>query len=165
MAYVATYLPGILSTSHAARAMFAVFSVFLLFAVGILKLTENKKIKVIVVVILSVVLIANIDKTINCEIELKEQNMRDEIWCKQVLNEIELYEYREGLDIQTSGNSVVIAKYAMRSIFNYYGEREFNVSEMSNEKKDAYFEDKDWSEYCKEEQLVFEDDTLYVCCY
>lgn len=178
LAYVATYLPGILSTSHAARAMFAVFSAFLLFVVGILKLTENRKIKVIVVVILSVVLIANIVKTINREIEFKEQNMRDEIWCKQVLNEIELYESREGikieniefchdesLDIQTSGNSVVIAKYAMRSIFNYYGEREFNVSEMSNEKKDAYFEDKDWSEYCKEEQLVFEDDTLYVCCY
>lgn len=182
LAYIATYLPGILSTSHAARAMFAVFSIFIMFSAGIIALTKNKLIKGKVMLVLLVVFFVNTVRVIDCEMSLKKQNEIDKVWCEQILNEIEIYELQSGVKIEeimfchdaehdmkvtenSYGESAVLAEYSLRSMFRYYGERDFKVTEVSKEEKTEYFGEKDWKSYSMEEQLMFEENTLFLCCY
>lgn len=176
-AYISAYIPGILSTSHAARAMFALFSVFALFTIGTLILSESKLIKTAFCIILSIVLISNIFVFVKGEINLKKQNDIDGIWCEQVIEEIEKYEkveqeikqiyycYDDKTDIAEYSESAVCHTYSLRSMINYYSNRDFKVIKMPEETKNSYFKDKNWDDINIKEQLIFVEDTLYLCCY
>ena len=176
-AYIAAYMPGILSTSHAARAMFALFSIFPLLTIGGLILSESKKIRIVLCIVLSAVLISNIVISINCEINLKKQNVEDKIWSLQVIETIDKYEltqqevtqifycYDEHTDIAAYAESAVLHKSSLKSMLAYYSNRIFEVKEMGLEEKQKYFCNKEWTQTNTDEQMVFEGDTLYLCCY
>ena len=176
-AYVSAYAPGILSTSHAARAMFALFSVFALFTIGTLVLSESKLIKTVICIALSVVLLSDIYVFVNCEMNLKKQNDVDKLWSEQIIEAIENYEkdeqeikqiyycYDDNTDIAAYTESAVYQDYSLQSMINYYSGRDFEVDEMTEEEKTKYFKGKNWTEINVEEQLVFVDDSLYLCCY
>lgn len=55
------------------------------------------------------------------------------------------------------------ADWATKSILEYYAKKQFNVVQK-NEKIEEYFKNKNWDFY-NEEQLVFNDNTLHLCCY
>ncbi len=176
-AYVAAYTPGILSTSHAARAMFALFSVFALFVIGTLVLTDNKYIKLVLCAVLSVVLVMNIFVSINREMNLKKQNESDKIWSEQIIEKIEEYEgenqeitqiyfcYDDNTNLSVYAESAVCYNYSLRSMINYYSNRGFEATEMTAEEKEKYFGNKEWDVINTEEQMIFDSDTLYLCCY
>ena len=50
-------------------------------------------------------------------------------------------------------------------IINYYAKRNFEKIDMPEEIYKKYFAKKQWDYYKPEEQLVFIDDTLYICVY
>ena len=176
-AYISAYAPGILSTSHAARAMFALFAVFALFVVGTLILTDNKYIKIVLSAILSVVLISNISVFIDREINQKKQNDVDKMWAEQIIENIEKYEkenqeitqiyycYDSTTDIAVFAETAVYQRYSLEAMINYYSDRNFKANGMSVEDGEKYFGDKEWTEINTEEQLVFEGDAVYLCCY
>ena len=176
-AYISAYVPGILSTSHAARAMFALFSIFALFTIGTLILYESKFIKTALCAILSVVLVSNVFAFVNREINLKKQNDVDKLWSEQIIEEIESYEekeqdvkqifycYDDKTDLAEYAESAVYHKYSLRSMINYYSNREFEVNEMTEEEKNNYFKDRSWRKLDADEQMIFVEDTLYLCCY
>jgi hypothetical protein len=110
---------------------------------------------------------------------LKEQNDVDEEWTLQVISQIEKYESERdrmvteiyyghdtdlALDNSSGGQSAVTASYSIRSLINYYSSRNFVVKEMSPEKFEEYFNHKNWDSFSNE-QLVFVDDVVYLCCY
>ena len=176
-AYISAYAPGILSTSHAARAMFALFSVFSLFVLGTLIITDNKHIKIALCAILCTVLVVNISVFIAREINQKNQNEADKIWTDQIIDKIEKYEneyeeikkiyycYDSTTDIAVFAETAVYQKYSLEGMINYYSNRDFKAKEMSDEEKEKYFGAKEWTEINTDEQIVFEGDTVYLCCY
>ncbi len=177
VAYLGTFLCGILSLSHAARAMFPLFSVFSLFALGILVYNNKKIVKIATLVIIVLALSINLIKITEREMALKQQNAEDLFWASQVVYEIEKYEKEKGViitsielcdDAQYSSGyseSIRYVPYARKAILNLSGNREFLCKSMSEEKYKEYFENKDWSVFDADEQMVFEDEKLYLCCY
>ncbi len=176
-AYISAYAPGILSTSHAARAMFALFAVFSLFVIGTLVVTDNKYVKVALCAILCVVLVANTSVFIEREINQKKQNEADRIWAEQIIENMEEYEneyeeikqiyycYDSTTDIAVFSETAVYQRYSLEAMINYYSDRCFKAKEMSPEEKEKYFANKEWTEINTEEQMFFVGDTLFLCCY
>lgn len=177
VAYVSAFLPGILSTSHAARAMFALFAVFSLFTIGILFITENRYVKIFVCAVLTVVFAMNTVASVKGELRLKKQNEIDREWCTQVIDEIDIYEEEHGQIIKTiyycydgelnlgHSESAVSQSYSLKSLLEYYSGRDFEVTELSEEQSAELFKGKEWEDFQKDEQMIFEDDILYLCCY
>ena len=99
------------------------------------------------------------------------------MWAEQIIENIEEYEkenqeitqiyycYDSKTDIATFAETAVYQRYSLEAIINYYSDRGFKAKEMSPEEKDKYFGNNEWSEINKEEQLVFVDNSLYLCCY
>lgn len=176
-AYCSAYLPGILSTSHSHRAMFALFAIFALFSVIILSNSDKRVIKIILIAILAVVFCANVIVSVQSEIKLKKQNAADKVWCEQIIKEIEDYErteqninniyfcYDSNVDIAVYTQSAVTQKYSLSAMINLFAEREFVVKEMSDVDKNNYFPDKEWDILNTQEQIVFVEDTMFLCCY
>ena len=176
-AYISAYAPGILSTSHAARAMFALFAVFSLFVIGTLVVTDSKYVKAALCAILCVVLVANTFVFVEREINQKKQNEVDRIWAEQIIENMEEYEneyeeikqiyycYDSTTDIAVFAETAVYQRYSLEAMINYYSDRGFKAKEMSLEEKEKYFGNKEWTEINIEEQLIFVDDSLYLCCY
>ena len=122
-AYISAYAPGILSTSHAARAMFALFAVFSLFVIGTLVLTDSKYVKAALCAILCVVLVANTSVFIEREINQKKQNEVDRIWAEQIIENMEEYEneYEEIKQIYYCYDSTTdIAVFAETAVYQRY---------------------------------------------
>ncbi len=173
VAYVGTYLSGVLSLSHAARAMFPLFSVFGLFAVGTVAFTNKKIIKGLTLLIVVIALGMNIFKITEREVALKKQNTEDSIWASQVIYEIEKYEQENKTtvsvieicnDVEVS-SAVRSTAFARKAILDLSGNREFLYKSMSEEKCEECFGNKNWSVFDADEQMVFEGETLYLCCY
>ena len=176
-AYISAYAPGILSTSHAARAMFALFTVFSLFVIGTLVATDSKCVKVVLCSILCVVLVANTSVFIEREINQKKQNEVDRIWAEQIIDKIDEYEdenqeitqiyfcFDSQTDIAIYTESAVLHDYSLHSMINYYSDRGFKAKEMSPEEKQKYFNNKEWTTLNTDEQMIFIEDILYLCCY
>lgn len=176
-AYCSAYLPGILSTSHSHRAMFALFAIFALFALVSLALSDQRIIRSMLLVVLAVVFCANAIVSIQSELQLKKQNDADKVWCEQVIEEIEEYErteqtinniyycYDSNVDIAVYTQSAVTQNYSLRAMINMFAERTFTVKEMAETEKELYFNNKEWTDINTQEQIVFVDDTAYLCCY
>lgn len=179
-AYVSSYLLGLISTSHAARTMFPLFSIFMLFSVGALALKNKKHFKIIASVILLIVFSANILKIVTNEVNLKKQNLTDEIWATQVIYHINEYEetndqevktiyycYDDNSDIGVNNSytqSATTEGYSLESMLCYYSGKEYEVIALSDEDNN-YFLNKDWTSFDAEEQMMFVEDNLYLSVY
>lgn len=183
-AYFFAYFPGLISTSNGVRTVFVLFSMFFVFTLGTLSLTQNKKIKICLAVILAVVLSMNIIRIVECEMNLKSLNAKDNMWAKTIVNEIDTYEKQSNKKINfiafcedenVSGNnhgvfnytqSVLTVGYAKKSIIPLHmPDRQLEFVEAPDEIYNKYFSGKNWDSFVPSEQLVFIDNTLYICCY
>lgn len=183
-AYFFAYFPGLISTSNGVRTVFVLFSMFFVFTLGTLSLTQNKKIKICLAVILAVVLSMNIIRIVECEMNLKSLNAKDNMWAKTIVNEIDTYEKQSNKKINfiafcedenVSGNnhgvfnytqSVLTVGYAKKSIIPLHmPDRQLEFVETPDEIYNKYFSGKNWDSFVPSEQLVFLDNTLYICCY
>ena len=54
--------------------------------------------------------------------------------------------------------------YCIIEALNYYCDRDFERVKMDKEIYNKYFEGKDWQAY-SDEQIVFVEDTMYICTY
>lgn len=58
-----------------------------------------------------------------------------------------------------------LVKWGQIEIINYYAKRNFEKIDMTEDIYKKYFIGKKWDYYKPEEQLIFVDDTLYICIY
>ena len=54
--------------------------------------------------------------------------------------------------------------YCIIEALNYYCDRKFERTLMTEEVYNEYFEGKDWEAY-SDEQIVLKGDTMYICTY
>ena len=93
------------------------------------------------------------------------------------LNEIDRYESETGNTVNTivfgadqnpgpvAGNAFA-ADWGVAGIFDFVsGGRVFHAQKISEEEQTKHFQNKDWTDYVPDEQMVFEDDTLYLCIW
>ena len=93
------------------------------------------------------------------------------------MNEINKYEAESGTQIKNielctdqksdlvSGENALTEKYAFEPLMEYVSGREFKVKNMSENTRTQKFNKKDWKTYSPSEQLIFENDTMYLCVY
>ncbi len=181
VAYFSAYLPGVLSTSQATRTLFPLFSIFALFIIGTLSFKPKNIAKVLLSVILLTVLSINIFKTVTYENGLKKQNRSDEVWVNQVIDTLNEYEEKSGIIVEeiyygyddcydmnideSYTDSATSVKYAFKSILEVYSDSQYTVIEMTKEECNNLFGKNDWKEFKANEQLIFKENKLFVCCY
>lgn len=139
-----------------------------------------------IIEILSIVLfVFNCQYAIQSSGEMIATNLLDRNIAMSILNEIDKYEkesnitikkigidydtnlkfYYEGSDVHRCLNLKSLATdWAIEPILEVYGNRKLEGVEVPKAVHDKYFAGKDWDCYDKE-QLVFVDDTLYICIY
>lgn len=182
IAVLCSMLAAFLSCSTGSRAMFPFFAGYGLI---VLVIPESGKCRyrTAMSVVLLVVLLLNIGKAVECEMNLKKINTEDQLWAKQVIAEIETYEKNTGTEIKKIAfasdtecdmakitpaytQSAVTANYAYRSLLCLFtGDRSCVIDPMSDEAFDRYFAEKEWDQYLPSEQIVFQDGVAYVCSY
>ncbi len=175
-AYVCMYIPGFVSTSKGVRTLCAVFLIYFLFSVNAITIVKKPIFKRVVLIVLVAVLSLNIFKFTEEAITQRQTNERDAIWAQQVLSNIEEYEQATGKVINNIGfsydkerdrpESVLFTTWSRDKILNVYStdHEDFRIVETPDSIYQEHFADKNWKAF-KEEQLVFVDDTLYICIY
>lgn len=181
VATLLSLLPAFLSCTSGTRAMFAVFAMY-----GFIALVIPQKVKVyssMMTAVLVFVILLNIGKTIECEMNLKKINTADELWAKQVVAEIAAYETRSNTEIKVvfvaddgewdsiaascaytqSARYVDYARTPL--ILLWSGDHDYAVENMPKNEYDKFFAGKNWDVYLPAEQIVFQGDTAYICCY
>lgn len=179
---VISLLAGIISCTHDTRALFPFFGVY-----GFLILTslhfENRIVKQFGLGILILVIGLNIGKTMEYETNLKKVNMADQLWSSQVCEEIRYHEEVEGIkitniafcsdehsdisgDMKSYAVSAATVEYARNAMIkSYFKDHELNVVEMPEEVYQMNFSGRDWKCYFPSQQILFSEDTVYVCSY
>lgn len=176
--YVSAYATVLISEAHSLRGLFPLFSIFALFTIGSLGLIKKGyTVKVGLCAVLITALVANAVVSVKNEINLKKQNDVDQSWSEQIIEEIKKYEkdgqeikqiyycYDDNIDLSEYEESAVCYNYSLRSMLNFYSSRNLKIIEMPFQEKTIYFKDKNWNNINVEEQLVFVNDSLYLCCY
>ena len=118
------------------------------------------------------------------EISRYKLNVEDEQICMQIIDKINKYEEETGKTISNiavyqdknimytyrglfiTGDLNIKAfasDWATKAILNYYSHRSFTLVEK-DENIENNFKEKNWDIF-DEEQLIFIDDTLHICCY
>ncbi len=184
-AYCSSYLPGIISKSHDTRVVFGLFSVFFLFVCGIIFLNRSKWIAIAVSCVLAAMVAANVFAIVRMANDQKKQNKDDLEAAAAITQAIEDYEKNSGATVtdicycydtnqdKATAWTLFSFDFSMQSILTLKsgkytpgsGEAIYNVSEMPESIKEQYFSGKDWKELNLDEQLVFADDTAYLCVY
>lgn len=153
---------------------------FALLAIVLISLSTSKIVKTVTVTVLSIVLILNVADITECEINLKKQNAFDKAWCFSIVEEIKKYENVNGTEINTIvysyddekdmnvseksfTESCAYFSWSIGNSIKYYTGRVFETKELDKEANP--FENKNWTQLNLEEQLVFNGNTLYLCCY
>ena len=176
VAYASSFLMGVISTSRVFRTMFGLFTVFALFSIGSIMLQRKKIVKYVLSFALCIVFALNMYANIEMSSELREINTQETMLAEQFLYQIEEYEKTENkivkniefcsdMNQKISGGSALRVAYSFGGLMEYVTGRNFNVSEMTNEEIRKDFEEKDWDVLVLDEQLIFENDTLYICVY
>lgn len=183
-AYVSAYLPGLISTSHAARAMFALFSVFFLFSAGVVAKSPKKIICAVPVCILAVVLATNLFVIIRNGNNHRTQRGIDIDCAEQISQTIGSYEKTSKVTVKTiaycydeqreieRGESLFYYNFALEPILTVkscryeHGVKQiYTFTNVPEEIYAQYFAGKDWHEFNLEEQMIIIDDTAYLCVY
>ena len=128
-------------------------------------------------IVLSTVFIMNIIKTVEMSVSQYKQNTIEQTYAQLYMNEINKYEAESGAQIKNielctdqksdlvSGEKALTEKYAFEPLMEYVSGREFKVKNMSENTRTQKFNKKDWKTYSASEQLIFENDTMYLCVY
>lgn len=180
VAYISSYLLGLISTSHATRTMFGLFSIFALFVVGIIALSDKKTAKIIVLVILLIILPINILKTISERQNQLEENNAASVYIENVYKAINEFESESGNEIKkiafstdatpdiTNGEAIY-TNYALKAMLSLKncenGKVPYDYIDMPDDIYDKFFSDNNMTEFNAEEQIVFDTDTAYICIY
>ena len=175
VAYLSAYLPGLVSTSHGTRTMFALFSVFALLSLSALVLFDNKAIKSILVCIVVMVFVLNVYKTLDMASEQISVNTKEIDYASMIAYEIDKYEKNNSNSIKKisvcyDGNADINSEtlytgYSIEALLKLQLNREISFVEIPKEIYDNNFLGKNWEFYDCDEQLIFNDDTLYLCIY
>ena len=174
VAYASSFLMLTITTSRVCRAVFGLFTVFALFSIGSILLMNKRIVKYILALTLVFVVALNMYANLEMSLDQREVNTQDMMIAEQYLYEIEKYEKAENVVVdkiefcsdvnpEISVDSALNNFYSFRSLMTYISGRDFYVTEMTNEEIRKSFEEKDWDILVEEEQLIFEEDTLYVC--
>ena len=184
-AYAAMYLLPAVSAVHSYRAVLGAFGIYLIGTAGILLHAEgSRRIRRALAAVLALVLGLNIGFAVLNEANLVRTNRKDEAWARGILQRIADYEEENGMTVRkiafledehpTGGffrlsytDSVMAASWARREIFNVFrpeGHEAFTETEADGAAKDA-FRGKDWDGPEPAEQILFDGDTAYICCY
>ena len=183
-AYVSAYLLGLISTSHATRALFALFSVFFLFTAGIVAKSPKKIICAVPACILAVVLAANLFVIIRGGNSHRIQRELDIDCAERISEAIDSYEKISGVTVKTiaycydeqqgpeRGESLFYFNFALEPILTLKSaryeqgvEQIYTFTDVPEEIYERYFAGKDWHEFNLEEQLHIIDDTAYLCVF
>ena len=183
-AYAGCYLFGIISASQEPRVVFGLFSVFFLFTLGIDAKSKTRLPAADVCCILAVVLMANAAAITEMGRRYRELNQTDLNDAAQISQAIDDYERQNGMtvtsiaycrDAQSTkyrGHSLFYFDFSLEAILTLQSsryepdtEKIYEFREMPEDVYRRYFKGKDWDTLNLNEQLVFLDDTAYLCVY
>ena len=175
-AYCSSYFMGLISTSRGTRTMFGLFSVFALFSVGTVRLLNKRVIKCILSIVLVLLYGLNMIKTVEMSVNQYQTNSVDIANAKIYVNEIEKYEARNNITVSRvlfckdansdmGINSALCYADSVGSVLYFVSGRNFQVSEMSENQYRQSFSSHDWKQCDPTEQMVFDQDTVYICVY
>ena len=176
IAYVSSFLLGLVSTSTATRAMYGFFSVYALFSICAIAFMNHRKLKPLIAGLLFVVFVLNIIKTVEMSINQYQFNTVERIHAALYLDSIENYEKESGklitqIEIGTDSyceldkTEVFYDCDLFADLLYFYSDRKFIVTPMLEERKNNYYGNKDWKAFNAKEQLLFEGNRLYICVY
>ena len=165
-------------------ASIGIMIMYLLITIEIDKINILKKVLIIFIVGL---FITNCQYIIQSSSEMIATNLLDRNFAIAIINKIQTYEVENNVEIKNIGidydNNMefyyngsekyrclnlksLATDWAIEPILKIYGNRKnnFNWINVPEEIHNKYFKEKNWICY-SEEQLVFVDDTLYICIY
>lgn len=176
-AYSSSFGMGLISTSRSHRTMFGLFSVFALFSIGSILLMNNKFAKCVLCAVLITVYGLNIYKTVEMSINQYVTNTTERVYINLYISDINTYEKEskhtvDKIEICTDSHcdtieteSALTVSYAFEPLIRYNSGKKYDVKNMSEDTKNKLFGNNDWKEYVPSEQLIFDNDTLYLCVY
>ena len=109
---------------------------------------------------------ANMGMTIKYRIEEYEKETGNVVQLVAYYRDENHQDYHYGWDKKLSsfGQRAFDNYYCIIEALNYYCNRDFKRTYMSQTIYDTYFAGKDWITY-SDEQIVFQDNTMYICTY
>lgn len=176
-AYSSSFGMGLISTSRSHRTMFGLFSVFALFSIGSILLMNNKFAKYVLCAVLITVYGLNIYKTVEMSINQYVTNTTERVYINLYISDINTYEKEskhtvDKIEICTDSHcdtieteSALTVSDAFDPLIRYNSGKKYDVKNMSEDTKNKLFGNNDWKEYVPSEQLIFDNDTLYLCVY
>ena len=175
LAYVAAYLPGLVSTSHATRTVCALFSVFALLSIGAVVLYQSRIQKILLAFVLFVVLSLNIYKTIEMETNLICNNVKEASYADSVIRAINKYEKNNSTTVNTIGICYdehgdsnlesLYANFSVKPLLQLHSDKTLEFINPSEKITQTYFGGKDWQWFDADEQIVFDKNIAYICIY
>ena len=176
IAYVSSFLMGLITTSKASRAMFGMFSLFALFSIGALVLSNKKIIRCILAGTLVLVFLANSIKTVEMSINLYQVNTKELLFTNMYLDEIYHYEAAgnpsierielfSDLNCDTSDIGIFHEKDFFSDTLKYVSGRSFDISIIEKDNPNNPFAKKDWSFIDVSKQMIFDNNTVYLCVF
>ena len=175
VAYIAAYLPGLVSTSHATRAICALFSVFALFAIGAVSLYQHRVINIILICILFLVFALNIYKTVDMGVNQIVGNTKEATYADNIAYSIEKYVQKNMISVTSIGiaydkhgdidSEALYLDYAIEPLFQMHIGKDIKYIEVPESVTKTDFAEKDWTSYDAEEQIVFDKNIAYICVY
>ncbi len=181
-------VPILLQTNLSIEAR-KITSVGAIIGISIILLTcsiikDKNRIRELLILFFAIIIFSiNSCNYINDGIMLSKSNIQEKEYLQNIASEIKKYEEKENKKINVI--SFYYDRYSKRAFFNF-PDNSFNIKSLytdyarkesieyfvghkvkeiePEEKYQMYFINKDWNEFSKE-QLIFEDDKLYLCVF
>ena len=162
----------------------SIIGIILLFLLTVPKIEENKILLTIVLIISTIVFTGNSIFMISASTANLKTNKLDEMIAKEIIKEINNYESETGNEIKNIGVAFdknytmyyegepslrcfnvrsMGTSWAIKEVLTKYTLKGYNKVDVPEDIKKQFLE-KDWNEYDKQ-QLVFENENLYICIY
>ena len=184
-AYFSSFLVGTISDPGGIRVILGLFSVFALFACSGLVLSEKRLLALCFAGLTVFVFSLNIYMDLQMFTRQAALNANELVLARQYLSEIDRYETETGKKIRVvafctdeetdavlpvefgkGDGSALTYDWGVEGIFRFVsGGRTISTRLCTEEEKSYYFGDKEWTVYAPEEQLRFENNTLFLCVY
>ena len=168
------------------RTVTPYFSFFAIMAIIIVVANEKKirNIELLVLIVMSILLFLNVNSINRIAIDLFSTNRMDYLICKQIENEILEYEEKTGITVEKilvrddeypvwndptqiydTNKRALKVPWCLNGLFKFVMNRDFEVGYMDEESYQRLFEKEDWNIIDLQEQLVFENNVLYMMLY
>lgn len=189
---LSAFIPLLIATSFTPAQRIIVgfwgnVSALLIIVATLLREKKVKKLGSVSVIIGITILVVNIVVIQSLEYELMASNKMDQEIARTIELKIEQYEEQSGNivkkiamthdetktrrysfvkhDWQDTNVSAFSKDWSNVNCINFYNDTDYDEIDMESDIYEKYFLDKDWNYFNPEEQLVFEDDTLYMVWY